>query len=429
MDKIAHNKLIKENKELLEWKRRLSLMLKYSSEIKISTNVNDILNIIADVTNKILLSDRTTVFLLDKEKNELFSWVAHGIEGQQIRFSANKGLAGYVAKTGKILNIEDAYKDKRFNPQIDKITGYRTKTILCMPMKNQMGETIGVFEVLNKNAGGVFLQQDEEILRLLSLQAASSIESTQLYEELEKSFSSFINTLAEAIDARDPMTAGHSRRVCHYSVLIAEKMGCAHEKVDVLKYAALLHDLGKIGIRESILTKQGRLTDDEYRHIQTHAEMTRKILECTYFQRKFKDIPVAASSHHENIDGSGYPNKLKGKKIPVISRILSVADVFDALTYIRHYRNPISMDKVIQELRKDSGKKFDPVCINGLLNIKIYDILKIMTNGTDKQITKSDQNKFNNVTLKKLEEIFNTGSNNGIIKAFNKYYPAQFNEN
>lgn len=427
MDKAEFNRLLKENKELLEWKRTLSLLLKYSSEITVLDSVKEILYTIANATKEVLQADRCTVFLLDKEKNELYSWVAHGLGRHEIRIPIDKGLAGYVATTGKVLNVKDAYRHKRFNPEIDKDTGYRTTTILGMPMKNQIGRIIGIFQVLNKN-NGVFTGRDEEILRLLSQQAAAAIESTQLYEEITRSFTSFINTLAETIDARDPMTAGHSQRVCRYSILMAEKMGYTQEKIEVLKYAALLHDLGKIGVKEAILTKSGQLTEEEFIHIQTHTRITRKILERTYLQPRFKDIPVVASSHHEKMDGSGYPDKLKGRNIPKMARIMAVADVFDAITYRRHYREPMSMSKVISELRKDNGKKFDIECVNALLNTKVYDILSIMTEGTEKEISVSDRDKFNSMLLEELGEMLDNGTKDGVVKEFRKYYPVQRSE-
>ncbi len=117
-----------------------------------------------------------------------------------------------VFKSGEILNIPDAYKDDRFNPEIDKKTGYHTKSILCLPMKNKMQETIGVFQVLNKKEGG-FNGDDEDLLSAIALIAASAIENAQLYEDQKRSFISFIETLATTLDTRDYITAGHSRRV------------------------------------------------------------------------------------------------------------------------------------------------------------------------------------------------------------------------
>ena len=178
------------------------------------------------------------------------------------------------------------------------------------------------------------------------------------------------------------MTAGHSHRVCRYSTLIADHMDYDEDSLEVLKYASLLHDLGKIGVKEAVLTKPGNLTKEEFMHITKHADITRKILERTYFQPKFKEIPVIAAAHHEKLDGSGYPNHLKGDDIPMMARVMAVADVFDALTYRRHYRDPMSIEKVVNILVSDSGTKLEPRCVDALMSVKIHDILNIMINGS-----------------------------------------------
>ncbi len=425
MGKIS-KKSDKEKQELYEWKRKLSLILDYSSKIKANSSLKETLTLIAGAAKDVLQSDRCTVFLLDRDTNELFSWVAHGMGSKELRFPSDMGLAGYVATHKKTLNIKDAYKDKRFNPEIDKKTGYRTETILCMPMDNMKEKVIGVFQVLNKKAGK-FNKQDEEVLKLLSRQAASAIESAQLYKEMKKSFESFINTLAETIDARDPMTAGHSKRVCGYSVLIAKKLGYKQEKIDAIKFAALLHDLGKIGVKEAVLTKPGRLNENEYKHIQSHAEMTRKILERTYFQKAYRDIPLTASSHHENLDGSGYPNHIKGNDIPEPSRIMAIADVFDAITYKRHYRGPMPFSKVINILKEDIGTKFEQRLVKVFLGLEINDIFLVMINNNYKQNTGKFDEELEGVTVDEIYRKMENRIEDEKINAFRRHYPPRVN--
>lgn len=414
----------REKKELYEWKRRLSLILDYSSKIKADSSLRETLSLIADAAKEVLESDRCTVYLLDEETDELFSWVAHGMGSKELRFPSTVGLAGHVATTNETLNIEDAYSDDRFNPDIDKKTGYRTETILCMPMTDTTGRVIGVFQVLNKKEG-TFNRQDEEVLSLLAREAASAIENAMLYKEMKKSFESFINTLAETIDARDPMTAGHSKRVCGYSLLIAQHLGYSPEKLDSLKYAALLHDLGKIGVKEAVLTKPGKLDDSEYAHIQSHAEMTRKILERTYFQKAFRDIPLAASSHHENLDGSGYPLHKKGGAIPEASKIMAIADVFDALTYKRHYRQPMPFSRVINILKEDSGTKFDSSILEVFLSLSLGEVLTVMLDDGSGADFGNDEDILNSLTVDEISRKLENGAEDEEVKAFRRYYPPQ----
>lgn len=203
-------------------------LVKIGRSINALTDINVLLKVIAEETKVAMQADRCSVFMFDKKKNELWSMVALGMDSQEIRFPADKGLAGYVVRTGESINIEDAYNDNRFNPEVDKETGYKTKTMLCMPIKNNNQEIIGAFQVLNK-IDGVFTKSDEDLLAAIGGSASIALENAQLFEqqkELYKEqkllFESFINTLAASIDARDKITAGHSSRVKLYSMLIVD---------------------------------------------------------------------------------------------------------------------------------------------------------------------------------------------------------------
>src|SRR5574344_842551 len=312
-------------------------LVKIGRSITAQTDINVLLKVIAEETKLAIQADRCTVFMYDKNKNEIWSKVALGMDSQEIRFPADKGLAGYVVKTGDSINIADAYNDKRFNPEVDKKTGYKTKTILCMPIKNNNQEIIGAFQVLNK-INGIFTKSDEDLLVAIGGSASIAIENAQLFEEQKKLykeqkvlFESFIDTLATSIDARDKITAGHSSRVKLYSMLIVDELGMEQHDKELIEKAATLHDIGKIGIRDSVLQKDGKLTDEEYKHIQEHAKITHDILDKIHTSKDFKIITEIACSHHEKYDGTGYYRHLKGEKIPYGGRILAVADVFDEI--------------------------------------------------------------------------------------------------
>ena len=206
-------------------------LVKISRSITALTDIDELLKVIAEETKNAMQADRCTVFLWDKVSNELWSKVALGVgENQEIRFPADKGLAGYVVQSGETVNITDAYSDSRFNPEVDTKTGYRTKTILCMPIMNNNREIIGAFQVLNK-IDGVFTKNDEDLLIAIGGSASIALENAQLfdrqlqmYHEQKLLFDSFIDTLATSIDARDRITAGHSLRVRMYSGVIGN--GC-----------------------------------------------------------------------------------------------------------------------------------------------------------------------------------------------------------
>ncbi|OQX86564.1 hypothetical protein B6D60_05970, partial [candidate division KSB1 bacterium 4484_87] len=211
--------------------QRLSTLLNVTRNISKELELDRLLVTIMDEVKRALKADRCTVFLIDKEKNELWSKVAHGED--EIRFPAHLGIAGYVAQTGDVLNIPDAYADERFNPEIDKQTGYQTRNMLTFPMRNKLNEIIGVFQVLNKYEGD-FTREDEGLLDVISTIAATQLENAQLYEEQKKTLDSFVETLASTIDARDPLTAGHSKRIAEYSMEIATIIGLPEKRRELL---------------------------------------------------------------------------------------------------------------------------------------------------------------------------------------------------
>ena len=407
-------------------------LVKIGRSITAVTDIDILLKVIAEETKIAIQADRCTVFMLDKDKNELWSKVALGMNSQEIRFPADKGLAGYVVKTGEPLNIPDAYNDPRFNPDIDKETGYHTKTILCMPIKNNNQEIIGAFQVLNK-LGGVFTKGDEDLLVAIGGSASIALENAQLFEqqkELYKEqkvlFESFIDTLATSIDARDKITAGHSSRVKLYSMLLVDALDCDEKFKEIVEKAAILHDIGKIGIRDSVLQKEGKLTDEEYKHIQEHVRITHDILEKIHTSDDFKQITEIACSHHEKFDGSGYYRHLSGENIPFGGRILAVADVFDAITSKRHYRDKMPIQNVIDILISGKDKHFDGKLVDMFLKIPTDKIIKVFLTENHNSFKDEDKKLLSKYNLFDIHEfIVNdnaTEEQKHIVDLFNFYY-------
>lgn len=407
-------------------------LVKIGRSITAVTDIDILLRVIAEETKIAIQADRCTVFMLDKDKNELWSKVALGMDSQEIRFPADKGLAGYVVKTGEPLNIPDAYNDPRFNPDIDKETGYHTKTILCMPIKNNNQEIIGAFQVLNK-LGGVFTKGDEDLLVAIGGSASIALENAQLFEqqkELYKEqkvlFESFIDTLATSIDARDKITAGHSSRVKLYSMLIVDALDCDEKFKEIVEKAAILHDIGKIGIRDSVLQKEGKLTDEEYKHIQEHVKITHDILEKIHTSEDFKQITEIACSHHEKFDGSGYYRHLSGENIPYGGRILAVADVFDAITSKRHYRDKMPIQNVIDILISGKDKHFDGKLVDTFLRISADKIIKVFLTENHSSFKNEDKELLSKYNLFDIYEFIvndnTTKEQKHIVDLFNFYY-------
>lgn len=406
--------------------QQLMVLLNVTQEISKELQLDRLLRIIMDEVKKTLNADRCTVFLLDETGKELWSKVAHG--EKEIRFPSHLGIAGHVVRCGEILNIVDAYSDPRFNREIDRQTGYHTRNILTFPMKNKLGELIGVFQVLNKQIGN-FDRKDEDLLAAISCIAATQIENAQLYEQQRKTFTSFIETLASTIDARDPLTAGHSKRIALYSEEVAKIVNLSSDRIEVLRYAALLHDYGKISLSDAILKNRKRLTEWQYSQMQSHPAITRSILQKIYLPKNLKDLPQIAGAHHEKVDGSGYPDGLKFDEIPVESRLLAVVDAFDAMTSSRRYTDRIiNFEKVVRTLEIDSNSHFDPFFVEAFKKIPLDRLVLILEDETLDLVSADDLEflaHYNiNDLLNELQAEISTNGNEKrkLNEIFKKYY-------
>jgi HD-GYP domain-containing protein (c-di-GMP phosphodiesterase class II) len=319
---------------------------------------------VADLRQKAQCA-RGSLFLIDRDKGMLHSKVCEGLDEQNIYLSLNLGIAGLVAITGQALNIQDAYSDPRFDNRTDQKTGYHTRCILGVPVKNLAGDVLGVMQAINK-AGGHFDTADIERLEGLAGSVAISLENAMLFDEQDRQFRSILEVMAASIDAKDHLTAGHSKKVTQYAIGIAMELGFGEKELDVLGVAALLHDYGKLGIDDKVLKKPGKLTPQEYSHIQEHVKITRSILDKMHFARKYRLVPLIAASHHERLDGSGYAEGRRDDDIPFMAKILAVADVFEALTAKRHYHEARSAERAFEILEENSGTHFDPNIVAAL---------------------------------------------------------------
>ena len=196
-----------------------------------------------------------------------------------------------------------------------------------------------------------------DLLMLLANQAAVAVENTQLHQNIQELFLGSIKALANAVDARDPYTRGHSERVTEYSVKIAEAMNLSRMDIEYIRYAGLLHDIGKIRIRDDILLKPGKFTDEEFMTMCKHPVYGVGIMEPV---KAFERILPYINHHHERYGKGGYPDGLGGEEIPLAARILAVADAFDAMTSDRPYRKALPVEVAIEEIKKNKGTQFDP---------------------------------------------------------------------
>lgn len=258
--------------------------------------------------------------------------------------------------------VNDVQNDPRFFKGADERSGFKTESMVCVPIINK-GRLIGVLQAINKR-NNLFTDYDAQLLGTISNQVAIAIENAKLYGELKETFYEIVFALADTIEKRDPYTGGHTKRVMDYCIAIANQMGLDRDEIEKLKLSAILHDIGKIGIRDSILLKEDKLSEEEYLAIQNHTIYGAEILKHV---KKLEKIIPGVKYHHEKFDGSGYPEKLKKEEIPLIARIIAVADTFDAMTTDRPYRRGLSFEIALKELKNKAGTQFDPQIVDHLI--------------------------------------------------------------
>ena len=278
-----------------------------------------------------------------------------------------ESIAGYVALTRKVINIPDvrripADSPYRYNSSWDERTGYETRSMLVIPLENKDEKIVGVLQLINAlNRGKLvpFPGSSERVAKSLASQAAVSIENAALAENLQQAHLDTIFRLGVAAEYRDKETANHIKRMSHFSALIARGLGWRAEEVESFSWSSLMHDVGKLGVPDAILQKPGPLTVEERRIMELHSVIGGNIL-------KGSDAPVLkqarliALTHHERFDGGGYPRGLKGRKIPLEGRITILADIFDALSSRRVYKEALPENEVIRILEEGRGSFFDP---------------------------------------------------------------------
>ncbi|MBL0059716.1 MAG: GAF domain-containing protein [Elusimicrobia bacterium] len=363
-----------EMEELSEWRRRLNLLLDYTRRMSLRKDLESLLSLVVEAAREILQAERCTVFLLDKKNNELWSRVATG--ERTIRVPAHRGIVGETISHRRVINITDAYADDRFNPDVDRTTGFRTQTLLTAPLIKTQGDVLGALQVLNKT-GGSFLPDDEKMLVLFAEQAAAAVENAQLYDELQAAYKDTIFRLAAAAEFKDHDTRNHLERVSRYAALIAEERGMPEDWCARLALASPMHDIGKLGVPDAILKKPGRLTEEEWVDMRRHPLFGGDIL-ANSENELLRMSERVARGHHEKWDGTGYPLGISGEAIPLEARIVALADVFDALTSRRCYKPAFSLDDTTKIIDEGAGKHFDPQLVEAFRNIfpKIVEVME-----------------------------------------------------
>jgi len=357
---IPDDRMLREDYEKL----RISYELHRDTGSEI--DIDQLLNRILDSTFEFLQYDRAIILLADK-KRKLKTRAYRNISDRTIQHLSTTLIKHVVQKREGVI-LSDLLTDNRFN-KADSIILSGMRSSMAVPILHKE-EILGVIVIESSKKIGAFTKKDLLLIMNIANHTAQSIKKSLLHEELRISFDSAMRTLSATVDAKHTLTAGHSERVAKFSVLIAKELGLKGNRFMVLNYAALLHDIGKIGIPDKVLLKNGPINDAEREEMNTHPVKTQEILENFHFPENLKDVPFIAAHHHEKVDGTGYPKGLTGSELPLEAKILGVADAFDAMTSPRDYPKydnngkqiecqKMSALQAVSILEKESGTHFD----------------------------------------------------------------------
>lgn len=333
-----------------------------------STGVNrqELAKAILENACRLMGENRGALLLLDRETFELTVTVARGHGAETVaktRVKVGQGITGHVAQTGKLMAVENAAADPRIRsgaPLFD----HESDCFVAVPLRIK-NRTIGVLTV-NAQLPKPFKDRDLKLLMILADQAAITLENIDLYDNLHDFYFQLIEALVRAIDAKDAYAYEHAGRARYFGRSIAQKLHLPEQLAQFVEYAALMHDIGKLGIEESILHKTGPLTKEEYEIMKKHPAIgTRIIAPVTFLS------PVAPMIlyHQEWYNGKGYPEGLSGEEIPLGARIVAIIDVWDAMTSDRPYRKAMTKESAIKEISKGSGAQFDPKVVQAFMEV------------------------------------------------------------
>ena len=346
--------------ELKRLQRDLATVYKVVNLFSTENDLDRLFGLVMDTIMDVTGADRGTI-LLRPEDGASPRAVAVRVRGRGPGRAAELPVSRTIVEEGlKGLSLitADAMLDERFKAGAS-IVMQNIHAAMCVPLESH-DKVLGVIYVDTTGNHRHFAEADLDLLSVIGKQAGIAIQRASYLQETRDLFYATVLTLAAAIEAKDRYTKGHSERVTTFSVAIAESLGLSGEEVHTVRLSALLHDVGKIGVPEAVLNKQGKLTPEEYGAIQAHPHAGSLIVQNI---PKIGKVLEGVRHHHEKWNGKGYPDHLAGEAIPRIARIIAVADAYDAMSSHRAYRKGLPGAMIFEEIRKNAGIQFDPACV------------------------------------------------------------------
>jgi HD-GYP domain-containing protein (c-di-GMP phosphodiesterase class II) len=341
---------------------RLRALYEFTTELLAAQSSDDLCDKLAAFMHRTMKADRCAVLVWNVERRSLEVAAASGTEEP---VAPSRSVTDLAYNENVAVLSMDAAVDARFAGG-ESVRFGSIRSVMCAPMGSK-SRLWGVCYVDNVNREHAFDDEALDFLTAIARQAGLAMENLYLLDEQRRSLESFISTLAASLDARDDNTAGHSARVGAIASGVARELGLGDVESRAVYYAGLLHDYGKIGVRDDVLLKPAELTPEEYERVKEHPQHTFRLLSKMRFPEELADVPLVAASHHERWDGSGYPRGLKGEQIPLGSRIVAIADAYDAITEERCYSEPMSPRDALAQLTVRSGGYFDPEVVEAFV--------------------------------------------------------------
>jgi response regulator RpfG family c-di-GMP phosphodiesterase len=348
-------RLEKLNRELVYKVEELNLLNRIMRDFAAIGSTTDVFKRVVDLALEIAHADAVRFLVVNENVESPFEVAAAGngeATGREGQLPAQ--LIAAAVQDAKPLLIAQQASDSRLPAAVH--------SAMIVPMKIR-GKVFGALTAALSSGDGRFSERDLYYLSYITRNASRAVENLALYENIYQNLFATLYAFVKALEARDRYTQQHSERVARLSILLGEALGCSAEEIDILHFSGHLHDIGKIGIRDAILLKSGGLTPQEYEKVKAHPQIGAAIVGQLGLWEREKEI---IRCHHEHYDGSGYPLGLKGDAIPLLARILAVADVFDAMASGRAYRQKIKESRVMDMIRERSGTHFDPQVVAAL---------------------------------------------------------------
>jgi HD-GYP domain-containing protein (c-di-GMP phosphodiesterase class II) len=340
------------DRRLAEYEMLLEIGVKLAGTLDLQT----VLELALEYAEEVCQAETSSIWELDEERQELFFRVVRGKAAGDIRglrLPLGQGIVGSVALSGEADAVNDVAADPRWNG--DPTAAFRTRAILAVPLLAR-GHVIGVLQLLNPVGRDRFTSGDLWRMRQFAAILAPTLQNARLYEAQRRQFFSMVTALVEALEKRDPYTGGHVRRVVAYSVLLGAEMGLSREEMRNLRLAATLHDIGKITTPDRILGKPSPLDSEEVEIMRRHTLDGAAIV--SHLANAW--VLPGVRSHHERVDGKGYPDGLTDPEILLAPRIIAVADTYDAMTTSRPYRAGLPPERAAAEILGAAGSQFCP---------------------------------------------------------------------